>query len=586
MALLKENLEAEPLTSQSFVVNLHELQPKVLQTLQKMQEENVIARIWSLDHTIWKSEPAEITNRLGWLRSPQWMTEKIAGVVSFVESLRQDGFTHALLLGMGGSSLAPEVFKTTFGVKSGYLDLAVLDSTDPQAVLAHTKNLDLQKTLFIVSTKSGGTVETLSFFKYCFNLVVKALGWERVGEHFIAITDPGSSLVELAHEYRFRETFLNDPNIGGRYSVLSYFGLLPAGLLGLDLNRLLERTYRMAENCRAENDLLHGDNTAVWLGAIMGALANAGRDKLTLVASPALAHFGVWAEQLVAESTGKDGTGILPVNGEDLAAPEFYGLDRLFVYLKLAGDDCLDEKIDKIKRADQPVVQLLLQDVYDLGGEFFRWELATAVAGHILRVNPFDQPNVESAKVQARKMVETYQEQGELPQPSPTFEDGGISVFTDLSVSNLKQAMSQFLANASTADGAGKKGDYLALQAYVHPTEEARAALHKIRLRLRDKYKLPTTVGFGPRFLHSTGQLHKGDAGNGLFIQITADSLEDVDIPDKAGAEASSISFGVLKLAQALGDRRALLDAGRKVIRFHLGTDVLAGLKRLEQVLA
>jgi len=558
-----------------FTAALHSHQKKVDAALAELRDQKIISRIWAHDHTVWKPEPTEIANRLGWLHSPEVMTKAIPEITSFVDEARKDGFTHALLLGMGGSSLAPEVFRFTFGVKKGYLELAVLDSTDPGAVLAHERRLDLAKTLFIVSTKSGGTVETFSFFKYFYNRVMEKVGKDKVGRHFVAITDPGSGLETTAKEYRFRKTFLNDPNIGGRYSALSYFGLVPAALIGMDLKTLLDRVNKMAENCSTTGE----ENSGAWLGAIMGECAADNRDKLTLITSPPISHFGAWVEQLVAESTGKEGKGILPVDGEELGSPEVYANDRLFVYLKLKGDSTHDKKIEALKKIGHPVAQLDLNDNYDLGGEFFRWEMATIIAGRRLNINPFDQPNVESAKVLARNMVAAYQKEGKLPELKPTFEADGIAVFSNLLGQNLETVVKKFLAQAS----AGRS--YVSIQTYVPPTSETDALLNSIRLRIRDSLKVATTVGYGPRFLHSTGQLHKGDGGQGLFIQFTSDAEEDIAIPDKAGEPASAMSFGVLKLAQALGDRQALLDAGRKVIRFHLGKDVGRGLKQISQML-
>jgi hypothetical protein len=452
----------------------------------------------------------------------------------------------------------------------------VLDSTDPGAVLGYARALDPAKTLFIVSTKSGGTVETFSFFKFFYNLAADKLGREQAGAHFIAITDPGSKLAELAEQYHFRATLLNDPNIGGRYSALSHFGLAPAALVGVDLKTLLQRALGMADYCA--NPAPAVDNHAARLGAILGELAKAGQDKLTLVSSPALCAFGDWAEQLLAESTGKEGQGILPVVGEVVGGPEMYGNDRLFVYLRLADDHTYDTQIRALEMAGQPVVRLEIEDVYDLGGQFFLWELATAVAGYRLGINPFDQPNVESAKGQARKMVAAYQEQGKLPALKPVLQTEDIFVFGDVSGDSLTEIWSRFLAQAAP-------GAYIALQAYIAPGLASDASLLALRSELRQITKLAVTSGYGPRFLHSTGQLHKGDAGRGLFVQITADPDEDVPIPDEAGKAASSISFAVLELAQALGDRQALLENGRQVVRFHLSQDVQVGLARLLQAL-
>jgi len=598
--------------------SLGSYQAAVDDALAEMKENRIMARIWAHDHTVWKPEPTEITNRLGWLHSAEVMMENLPRLERLVEAVRAAGYTHALLLGMGGSSLAPEVFRKTFGVKKGYLDLAVLDSTDPGAVLAHAERLDLSRTLFIVATKSGGTVETLSFFKFFYNRVVEALGEKRAGAHFIAITDPGSELADAAslttdaaslttdaaslttdaaslttdaasltaERYRFRATFLNDPNIGGRYSALSYFGLVPAALVGVDVGLLLGCALAASSGC--ESCVASGDNPGARLGSTLGELAKAGRDKATFILSPAIASFGDWVEQLIAESTGKEGQGILPVVGEPLGPPQVYGDDRLFVHLRLDDDAASsrdvaaaslthDAALSALEAAGHPVVRLNLHDRYDLGGQFFLWEMATAVAGHRLGINPFDQPNVEAAKVLAREMVSEYMEKGTLPP-------GESAPLT-------AEAWSEFLAQVQA-------GDYIALQAYLQPTAETDAALAALRLRLRDHYRLATTVGYGPRFLHSTGQLYKGDAGSGLFVQFTADDAasshdvaaasltRDAPIPDEAGSPDSTMTFGVLKAAQAMGDRQALLDAGRRVISFHLGSDVVGSLEKLAEMLS
>ena len=527
-------------------------QAAVDQALAQMAAADVLKRIEQRDYTVWRDDPAEIRNRLGWLDAPAGMGTTVPRLQALRQTLLAEGYSDVLLLGMGGSSLAPEVFYNIFGGDPAGLRLAVLDSTDPGAVLAQAARLNPATTLFIVATKSGGTVETFSFFKYFYNWTVDALGAEVAGAHFVAITDPGSKLQAVAGQLQFRDTFLADPNVGGRYSALTFFGLLPAALVGVDVAQLLDRAQAVRKDDGAT------------LGAILGALAKAGRDKVTFVTSPALANFGDWVEQLIAESTGKDGTGILPVVGEALGDPAVYGADRLFVYLRLAGADAAqgahDAALAALAAAGHPVVTIRLHDLYDVGGQFFLWELATAVAGHLLGIQPFDQPNVESAKVLARQMVAAYHELGRLPEDTPA----------PLSSTALRA----FLA-------ASRPGDYIALQAYVPPTPATTAALNALRLALRDRLHLATTVGYGPRFLHSTGQLHKGDGNNGLFIQFTADVLQDAPIPDEAGAAASGMSFGVLIQAQALGDGQALRDAGRRVIRFHLDTDVVGGLERL-----
>jgi transaldolase/glucose-6-phosphate isomerase len=527
-------------------VSLGEYQGRVDAALEEMRQQKILKRIRAGDHTVWKPDPGEITNRLGWLRTAEKMIAAIPELEAFADSARNDGSTHALLLGMGGSSLAPEVFRRTFGVKDGFLDLAVLDSTDPAAVLGCAERLDPGKTRFIVSTKSGGTVETFSFFKF--------FRGRAEGDRFIAITDPGSKLAELAGQHGFFKTFLNDPDIGGRYSALSYFGLVPAALLGVDLKTLLERALAAAGE----------DDPAARLGAVLGELARGGRDKATLIMSEPIASFGDWVEQLIAESTGKEGKGILPVVTETVGPPEVYGNDRLFVYLRLDGDETHDAAVLALQEAGHPVVRLRLEDPYDLGGQMFLWEMATVVAGARLGIQPFDQPNVEAAKVLAREMVAEYKQKGALPP----FE----------AEAPRPQAILDFLATAG--DGA-----YVALQAFIRPTAETTTALRVLGGRLRDRTKLATTVGYGPRFLHSTGQLHKGDAGKGRFVQFIADSARDADIPDEAGSPESSMTFGVLEKAQAMGDRRALENGGRQVITFQLGGDAAGELARLAAAL-
>jgi len=563
----------------NYQFSLGNYQNAVDAALTDLRDNTIMARIWKHDHTVWKPDPTEITNRLGWLHSPEVMLEAIPEITELVDAVRAESYTHALLLGMGGSSLAPEVFRFTFGVKSGYLDLAVLDSTDADAVQAHSQRLDPAKTLFIVSTKSGGTVETFSFFKYFYNLTAAKIGQEKTGAHFIAITDPGSGLADTAKKYNFRKTFLNDPNIGGRYSALSYFGLVPAALIGVDLKMLLERAATMACNSEGCNCPMGGDNSSGKLGAIIGEMAVHSRDKVTLIASPPIKYFCAWAEQLIAESTGKENIGILPVDGEELGAPSVYAADRLFAYLRVDGDATYDAKVEALRQAGHPVVQLNLRDLYDIGGEFFRWEMATIIASRRIKINPFDQPNVESAKILARQMVAAYQKEGKLPELTPSLRVNGVAVYSDVNAKNLNEAFAKFLTQAESGRS------YVALQAYVQPTPETDAALQNLRTKIQTNLRVTTTVGYGPRFLHSTGQLHKGDAGNGLFIQFTSDPMQDTPIPDEAGAPKSSMTFGVLKLAQALGDRQALLDAKRRVIRFYFLKDVVGELQKLTEMM-
>ena len=540
--------------------------------LAALDEADIPARIWLKDHTVWRNDPTEIANRLGWLDSPLNMVKHLSSMHDLADEVLNEGYAAAIVLGMGGSSLAPELFARVFGASTAYMDVAILDSTDPDHVLAVAEKYDPAHTLYIVSTKSGSTVETMSLFKFFYNRVAATVGAKRAGEHFVAITDPGSSLVELARRYDFRHTFLNDTNVGGRYSALTFFGLVPAALDGVNISGLLVRAAQMADLCGPA--LSAHDNPAAWLGAIMAELAKAGRDKLTFVTSHAIAAFADWVEQLIAESTGKDGKGILPVVGERLAAADRYGDDRLFVYLQLAGDSTHEAAIYDLIRHGQPVVWLRLKDMEEIGAQFFLWEFAVAVAGHLLGIQPFDQPNVESAKVLARQMVAAYRETGTLPTQPASLTDGPISVYGAVEATTAPEALIRFFDTA-------QDGDYIALQAYLQPTPEADDALQDLRLRLRDLSRLATTVGYGPRFLHSTGQLHKGDRGNGLFVIFTADPAQDAPIPDEAGGPESSLTFGVLKMAQALGDQQALKDGGRRVIRFHLGADAIGGLRRL-----
>ena len=557
---------------------LKDLQFAVEECLRGIQKRDIVKRIWQHDHTVWKKHPTDITNRLGWLHSPEVMIQAVPDLVAFTDEVRNAGFSHVILCGMGGSSLAPEVFRYIFGVREGFLDLSILDSTDPGAVLEIDRTLDHPKTLFIISTKSGNTVETSSFMKYFYNKTAKIVGNGKVGEHFIAITDPGSDLESTAKELKFRRIFLNDSNIGGRYSALSYFGLVPAVLIGMDLNRLLNRAQGMAQNSNKNKD------PAEWLGTAVGELAEAGRDKLTLITSPSIRYFGAWVEQLIAESTGKEGKGILPVDGEEIVDPKYYAGDRIFVYMRLEGEDSYDERVKRLAEAGHPVIQLNLGDLYDIGGEFFRWEMATSIAAHRLEINPFDQPDVEAAKNLAREMVTTYHVNGRLPELTPTLESGEINAYAPFETKSLTDAFKRFFALVRPGKDEALGRSYVAIQAYIKPSPETDKALQKLRTTIQKHYRLAVTVGYGPRFLHSTGQLHKGDAGHGLFMQITADMPKDIAIPDDAGNDQSSMTFGVLKNAQALGDRQALLDNGRHVIRFHLENNIAEGLNKLSDL--
>ena len=519
----------------------------VSEKIDQLTSERIIERIWEKDFTVWGNSPDEISNRLGWLDCIEVTKKSFREIYSFVEDIKKEGFTDALLMGMGGSSLAPEVFRLTFGTKKDFLDLHILDSTHPDAIFEYDKKLNPDKTLYIVSTKSGGTVETMSFMKYFFTSVSKKLGQENVSKHFIAITDPGSGLEETAKKLNFRKIFLNDPDIGGRFSALSLFGIVPAALIGVDIEKLFDEALKL----KKESKLLSVDkNSSAMIGVILGSLAQSGIDKVTFITSPKIKYLGGWLEQLIAESTGKNGKGILPVDLEPNVPVSDYGKDRVFVYLKISGDDFFDKKVGEIKAAGFPFIELEMNNVYQLGADFFRWEFATAIAGFVLEVQPFDQPNVESAKIIARSMVKEFQEKGKLPE---------------LKTENDENTIPSFLSDTKS----GK--NYVAIQAYLKPDKKIWQELQQLRLKILQKYKVATTLGYGPRFLHSTGQLHKGDSGNGFFIQFVSEIENDLPIPDEAGREGSSISFGTLIKSQALGDRQALIDNNRRVLTVDLG---------------
>jgi len=541
-------------------VSLGRYQSVVDASCARMMKDRVPDRIRQKDYTLWKSAPEEITNRLGWLHSPRAMTGRLAQINGLVDVVRKDGYTHALLLGMGGSSLAPEVYRKTFGVTKGYLDLAVLDSTDPGTVLAFSRKLDLAKTLFIVSTKSGGTVETFSFMKYFFNLVAERYGSTEAGRHFIAITDPGSALAELAAERGFWATFTANPNVGGRYSALTHFGLVPAALMGIDLSQFLWSASDMAAQCA--NPAIE-ENPGAILGLLIGSAAKLGMDKLTFLTDSPVQPFGAWLEQLIAESSGKEGKGIVPVVDEPLVAPESYGEDRLFVHLRANGE--YDDTVEALKEAGKPVLVNDFPHLYDLGGEFYRWEFAIAIACSVIEVNAFDQPDVQDSKDRTEAKLNMFVETGSLPESEPLIEYGDVKVFGEpfKGVSECKT-----LADAITGFTAlAEDGEYIAINAYLPRNGVNEAKLTALRERILKATGKATTLGFGPRFLHSTGQLHKGGANNGVFLQITQEDQSDLAIPGAA------YSFSVLAQAQAQGDLEALQSRGRRVLRVHLPAD-------------
>jgi len=534
----------------------------------KLAAERVVDRIFSRDYSVWKPDPHEIANRLGWLRCPQTTLDQKDRIRTFADDIRREGFTRILLLGMGGSSLAPEVFQTVFGRRDGYPFLSVLDSTDPQVVHDHDVSTNREKTLFIVSTKSGTTIETLSLFKHFYRLSAERFGHNGAGSPFVALTDPGSTLAAMARQYGFRETFLNDPDIGGRYSALSLVGMVPAALVGIDFQTLLKRAESTVEAERSAGEGF----SASRLGVALSELAKSGRDKVTFVFSPGLSCFGDWLEQLIAESTGKERKGILPVTGEPIAAPGSYGHDRLFIAIRRLGDTTCEDELLALETAGHPVIRVTIDEPYDLGGHCFFWELATAVAGHGLGINPFDQPDVEAAKVQTKEILSEYGKQGSWPDEKPFLTSNDASFHGDIiTAGSPADALTAFLEQ-------GRAGDYVGLLAFLFPSGAVDTALKEMRKRILDRFHLATTCGYGPRYLHSTGQFHKGDSGRGLFILFTADSDSDIPIPDTADSPTASISFDVLKKAQALGDVQALGQAGRRVLRIHLHGDAARSL--------
>ena len=558
---------------------LGDAEREVQDTLSDWRVNGKVRRLWRGDTTLWSG--AEEDRWLGWLHVVSGQIDHPEHIRSIVEDVKAAGFRHALLLGMGGSSLCPEVMRRTFGVVDGLPELLVLDSTVPAQVQAFAKRVDPAKTLFIVSSKSGSTTEPNVLKQYFFERVQRAVGAERAGSHFMAITDPGSSLHRLAKADHFRHIAHGVPTIGGRYSALSHFGMVPSAILGVDVPRFLHRAEIMVQSCAS---IVPPEvNPGVELGAVLGTLARRGRDKVTLVASPAIGSLGAWLEQLLAESTGKDGKGLVPIDNEPLGASEVYGEDRVFVYLRLraaaAGEQ--DEAIEAFQKAGHPVVRITVEDVMDLGQEFFRWEMATAVAGSVLGINPFNQPDVEASKVATRRLIDEYQKTGVLPSETPVLEEDGLSLFTDADNEN---------AIASRARSKGVKeylkahlerlggGDYFAVNAYLEMNGENEQELAALRRAVRDSKRVATTLGYGPRFLHSTGQLHKGGANTGVFLQITSEDAEDVPIPGQ------KYSFGILKRFQAQGDLRVLVERKRRALRVHLGPDVKAGLTRLRHI--
>ncbi len=547
--------------------------------IKQAEDDNVVKRIWRKDASLWKADEANqkiITNSLGWLVLPDEMIGVADELIEFSDLTRRRNYRHIMVCGMGGSSLCPEVLAQTFGPQSGYPELLVLDSTDPDVLAAYADRIQIEHCLFVIASKSGTTTEPTVFYKFWYDQLGRRSA--NPGENFIAITDPGSPLIEAAGELGFQRVFLNQADIGGRYSALSYFGMVPAALMGIDLKKLLDRAKEMAQACAAVMPATA--NPAVQLGTFIGECAKAGRDKLTLVTDEKIASLGLWVEQLIAESTGKEGKGILPVAGEPLGGPAVYGQDRVFVTASIGtSSQGMRSKLDAVAAAGNPVVLRQLTDLYDLGAEFFLWEFATACAGWRLGINPFDQPNVQESKDATKELLNTFVSQGSLPEQAPLVAESELTIFAEghtreaLPVTSVTDALRAHLATV-------KQGDYIALLNYIEETPAIEARLQEIRTLLRDTTKCATTTGYGPRFLHSTGQMHKGGPDTGVFFQITAKDKHDFPVPGEP------YSFSILKQAQALGDFRSLVAHGRRALRVDLGADVPAGLQRLHELIA
>jgi transaldolase / glucose-6-phosphate isomerase len=542
-------------------------------SLEDWKKSGKLKRLWKKDASLWTG--ADEDKWLGWLDITEKQIEDLDKLKDIAADVKQASFKNALLLGMGGSSLCPEVLRKTFGKAAGYPDLQVLDSTDPAQIKSIEESVDLASTICIVSSKSGSTLEPNIYKQYFFDRVKAKVGEKEVGNRFIAITDPGSKMQRVAEKDKFRKIFMGVPSIGGRYSALSNFGMVPAAVMGMDVSKFLKNTQKMVEACGPDTDAVA--NPGVILGTILGIATNQGRDKMTIITSPGIFDLGAWLEQLLAESTGKSGKGIIPVDRESLAKPDAYGADRVFVYLRLESDPDKEQsaEVDALAKAGNPVVRIVVPDIYSLGQEFFRWEIATAVAGALIGINAFNQPDVEASKLETRKLTTEYETSGKLPPESPFFAGDGAKLYAD-----VKNAAA--LKGGGTLTGFLKKhlsrigsGDYFAVLGYITMNEAHEEALEAIRLAVRDNKKVATVLGFGPRFLHSTGQAYKGGPNSGVFLQITCDDAVDILVPGQ------KYTFGVVKAAQARGDFAVLAERGRRALRVHLGKDVAAGLATL-----
>ncbi|HEX3882899.1 MAG TPA: bifunctional transaldolase/phosoglucose isomerase [Stellaceae bacterium] len=546
----------------------------VKEAVEDWRKNGKIRRLWQHDASLWSG--TDEAQWLGWLNVVAEQQQDTGALEALARDVRSGAFTDVLLFGMGGSSLGPEVLAETFGSKPGYPKLHVLDSTDPAQVKSFENAVDLKKTLFIVSSKSGTTLEPNIFKQYFFERATEAVGAGEAAKRFIAITDPGSKLDKLAKDEGFRAVFHGAPSIGGRYSVLSNFGMVPAAAIGIDPRAFLESAAEMVRSCASSAP--PAENPGVILGAILGACQRQGRDKVTVIASEGIADFGAWLEQLLAESTGKVGTGLVPVDAGSLGPPKVYGDDRVFVYMRLDSDRDAeqDKAVAVLEEAGQPVVRIVVADQMQLGQEFFRWEMATAVAGSIIGINPFDQPDVEASKIETRKLTDAYEKSGKLPPETPFFSGDGIELFADpRNEGELKPKAKDLTAALKAHLGRAGTGDYLALLAYIQRDAANIEALQEMRRHLRDRKKLAACLGFGPRFLHSTGQTYKGGPNSGVFLQITAADAHDLPVPGQ------KYTFGVVKAAQARGDFDVLAERGRRALRVHITGNLAAGLKTL-----
>ncbi len=557
-------------SSDRYVESLHKYKKDIDAQLENFKQTDFLQKFFNFNYLLWSDNPEEITNRLGWLYIPFVMQDLVFEIKAFADEIKSEGFKDILLLGMGGSSLSSDVFKDVFGVGKGYPNITIVDTTDPDFLSDLRDKIDISKTLIIVSTKSGGTVETLSAMKLFYN-EFKSVD---AGNHFVGITDPGSKLLKIAEDLNFRRVFVNDPNIGGRFSVLSYFGLVPAALIGVNIEKILLSATQLCDEIKnpASNYL---ENASLRLGAVMGVLSRMGRDKLTFIFSEKFYSFGYWAEQLIAESTGKDGKGILPVMDQKNFSKKHLSDDRFFIAFIMSGDKGSENLISDLNSLGQPVVKILINDIYELGAEFFRFEFATSVAGSILGINPFDQPDVESAKIMAREFLEELASSKKVGTKKPDFLDNGLSFYTNLQVNSVENLQEQLQQNDNS---------YISIHAYINPDPINQEKLMELRDKLEDKTKLPVTLGFGPRFLHSTGQLHKGDNGKGFFIQLVGENKNDFRIPDSPGSDESSLSFGVLKKAQAAGDYKALSSNKRNVVSIHFSDDPQSEIQKIIDV--